>query len=470
MNKIISFVLIAVLITTSTLLSIQSVSASTIEDAKKKMDEIESKKEQVNEKQKDVSHKKEETKEDINTNLTKQEKVTNEIEKINDKLAKTKSSIQEKEQEITDTNKEIEQLKIDIKELKESIKKREKLLKKRLRTIQQNGGDMRYIEVILGSQNFGDFVSRSSAVNTIMDQDKNIMETHMAEKREVEAKKKEVVSKKEALKDQKQELVSLKNQLDDQIAKKEELMAQLEAEHVNLENHKETLESKELDLHDQEAELQQSMKAAEDEIARLQQIALEKARKAKAAREQAAKERAAEQAAKEKAAEQEAVERDTKESEPVQKESSNLQQLAEEPAPSNANFIWPAAGSRVSNYGMRAHPILPISRLHAGVDISGPIGTPIYASISGYAMPVNYASSFGNHVIVAGTIKGTDYTTLYAHMSSTAIGGGRYVEQGEIIGYMGSTGLSTGSHLHFEVHVGTYRGNSSSVNPAQYLN
>lgn len=449
MNKVISYVLIAVLIATSTLLNWQSVSASTIQDEKNKLNEIELQQDKLNDKKRDVTNKKEETNGDINKNLTKQEKVTNEIEKVNSKLAKTKSSIQGKEKEISDTNKEIEQLKNDIKELKERIKKREELLKERLRTIQQNGGDMRYIEVILGSQNFGDFVSRSSAVNTIMDQDKSIMEIHMAEKIEVEEKKKEVVSRKEALEEQKEELVSLKDQLNDQMVKKEELMAQLETEHADLEDHKASLDDQEATLLNQEDELHKAMEAAENQIARLQQMALEKARKEKAAREQAAKEKAAEQS-----------------------KSNNLEQLSksEVKGPSNANFIWPAAGSRVSNYGMRDHPILPISRLHAGVDIAGPLGTPIRASISGYAMPVNYAGAFGNHVIVAGTINGTDYTTLYAHMSRSAISGGRYVEQGEVIGYMGSTGLSTGSHLHFEVHVGQYRGNASSVNPANFLN
>lgn len=440
MNKITSYVLIAILVATGTLLNWQTVSASTIDDAKSKMNEIESKQDKLNEKKSDVNEKKEETNGNIDNNVNEQGKVKNKIEKIDGKLAETNSTIQGKEKEIEKTNKEIDQLKIEIKELKKNIKKRNELLKERLRTIQQNGGSMRYIEVILGSQNFGDFVSRSSAVNTIMDQDKSIMEIHMAEKKELEEKKKTVLNKKEALETQKQELVSLKSRLDDQMAEKEKLMGQLEEEHENLEDNKANLEDQEADLSVQEEELDKAMKEAEDQVAKLQQIALEKARKEKAAREQAAK------------------------------KSNNLAQFSKSETKSNANFIWPAAGNHLSNYGPRYHPIYHINRLHAGVDIAAPIGTPIYASISGYAMPVHYASTFGNHVIVAGTINGTDYTTLYAHMSSTAIGGGKYVEQGDLIGYVGTTGLSTGPHLHFEVHVGQYRGNASSVNPAQFLN
>ncbi|ASK62729.1 hypothetical protein CFK37_11530 [Virgibacillus phasianinus] len=460
MNKWISNASLATLVLTGILVGSQSVSASSIDDAKSKLNEIESKQDNLNEKQNEVKNKKEETTGQIDKNLSKQDKVTNEIKDIDQKLADTKSTIQSKEKEIFETNKQIDQLKADIKELKERIKKRDKLLKERLRTIQQNGGSMRYIEVILGSQNFGDFVSRSTAVNTIMDQDKDIMETHMAEKREVERKKQEVVQQKQELEKQKQELVSLKNKLDDQMAKKEELMSQLEAEHADLAENKASLEDQEASLMDQEAELQDEKKEAEDEIARLQQIALEKARKEKAARE------AKEQAAREEAAKAKAQETKDQGAE-AESESADLQQLSKS---SNSGFIWPAAGNHLSNYGMRYHPIYHTSRLHAGVDIAAPIGTPIYASISGYAMPVHYASTFGNHVIVAGTINGTDYTTLYAHMSSIAIGSGKYVEQGELIGYVGTTGLSTGPHLHFEVHVGQYRGNESSVDPAQFLN
>lgn len=473
MKKSISYIVLVALVATSTLLNWDTVSASTIEGTKDKINEIESQQEKLNEKQNEVNNKEEETKGDIHKNLNKQETVTSQIEKIDEKLANTKSSIQGKENEIVKTNKEIDQLKIDIKELKKSIKKREKLLKERLRTIQQNGGSMRYIEVIFGSQSFGDFVSRSSAVNTIMDQDKNIMEVQAAEKQELERKKKEVYSKKEALEKQKQELVGLKQELDDQMAEKEKLMGQLKVEHENLEDNKASLEDQEENLVNKEEELTKAKKEAENEIARLQQIALEKARKEKAAREKAAKEKAArEQAAREKAAREEAAKQEAKEESAKETESNNVEQLSkpEAPAESNSDFIWPADGVHRSNYGPRYHPILHITRLHAGVDISAPIGTPIYASISGYAMPVHYASTFGNHVIVAGTIDGTDYTTLYAHMSKITIGSGQYVEQGDLIGYVGTTGLSTGPHLHFEIHVGQYRGNESSVNPAKYLN
>lgn len=84
----------------------------------------------------------------------------------------------------------IEELKEEIKILEDRIEKRDALLKERLRTIQQNGGDMKYMEVIFGASSFGDFISRTSAVNTIMDSDKTIMEAQAADKKVLQENKK----------------------------------------------------------------------------------------------------------------------------------------------------------------------------------------------------------------------------------------------------------------------------------------
>ncbi|MFZ3576920.1 murein hydrolase activator EnvC family protein [Virgibacillus sp. DJP39] len=444
MKRLFSVILITLIIFTGTLSNWQSVSAGSIQENKKKVEEIKSKKNEINEKQSKIIKEKKETNGKIDKNLSKQDKVKSEIEIVNNQLANTQSAISSKEKEIQQINDEIDKLKVEIKELEESIKKRESLLKNRLRTIQQNGGEMGYIEVVLGSQNFGDFVSRTTAVNTIMNQDKRIMDTHMNEKQQLEQKKKEVISKKETAEEQKQELESLKAKLDQQAAKKKSLMAQLEAEHANLESNKANLEEQESRLHNQESKLQEAMRAAQDEIARLQKIAAERARKEKAARERAAREEAE--------LEQRSSDSETK---PV--------------VYTDADFIWPSRGSRTSNFGMRRDPITGRLAGHTGIDINGETGDAIRASISGYAIPVNISWTYGTHLMVVGEVNGRTYTTLYAHMSSSSIGGGKYVEQGEKIGEMGSTGRSTGSHLHFEIHQGTYSGASSAVNPINYL-
>jgi murein DD-endopeptidase MepM/ murein hydrolase activator NlpD len=111
----------------------------------------------------------------------------------------------------------------------------------------------------------------------------------------------------------------------------------------------------------------------------------------------------------------------------------------------------PVNGARMSSgFGMRRHPILGYNRMHRGVDFAAPRGTPIYAAGDGRLARVGRYGGYGNYVRIE---HGDGYATAYAHLSRFATGmrSGRRVEQGEVIGYVGSTGRSTGPHLHFEV-------------------
>lgn len=120
----------------------------------------------------------------------------------------------------------------------------------------------------------------------------------------------------------------------------------------------------------------------------------------------------------------------------------------------------PIDGARLSSgYGMRKHPILGYSRLHAGVDFAAPRGTPIYAAGDGTVQRANYFGSYGNYVMIR---HANGYSTAYAHLNGFARGikAGTRVRQGQVIGYVGTTGRSTGPHLHYEVHV-----NGKQMNP-----
>lgn len=112
----------------------------------------------------------------------------------------------------------------------------------------------------------------------------------------------------------------------------------------------------------------------------------------------------------------------------------------------------PLNGARLSSYfGNRRHPVLGYNRAHKGIDFSAPIGTPIMAAGRGVVKRANRFSSFGNTVIID---HGNGYETLYAHLNAFAKGlrAGDKVKQGDVIGYLGNTGLSAGRHLHYEVH------------------
>lgn len=112
-------------------------------------------------------------------------------------------------------------------------------------------------------------------------------------------------------------------------------------------------------------------------------------------------------------------------------------------------------------YGWRIHPIWGDKRFHTGVDLAANKGDPIYAIASGTVTSASYSDAYGYNVSIS---HGNGYGSMYAHMTSYTVSAGQYVSQGEIIGYVGTTGWSTGPHLHFEIYV-----NGSTVNPMDYV-
>ena len=123
--------------------------------------------------------------------------------------------------------------------------------------------------------------------------------------------------------------------------------------------------------------------------------------------------------------------------------------------PSSSGLIWPVSGPITSPYGMRW------GSLHPGIDIGAGTGTPIRAAAAGRVIVAGYSGGYGNLIVVD---HGNGIATAYAHQSSLAASAGQRVGQGQVIGYVGSTGFSTGPHLHFEVRI-----NGSPVDPLGYL-
>ncbi|HWA82415.1 MAG TPA: peptidoglycan DD-metalloendopeptidase family protein [Fimbriimonadaceae bacterium] len=124
-------------------------------------------------------------------------------------------------------------------------------------------------------------------------------------------------------------------------------------------------------------------------------------------------------------------------------------------------FMQPVAGHLTSSFGMRYHPILHITRMHTGCDFGAPIGATIRAAAEGVVIHSSYMRGYGNVVIID---HGGGLSTVYAHCSRIVVSDGQRVRRGQYIANVGSTGLSTGPHLHFEVRV-----NGKPVNPMRYL-
>jgi len=129
--------------------------------------------------------------------------------------------------------------------------------------------------------------------------------------------------------------------------------------------------------------------------------------------------------------------------------------------PSSGGFLWPTAGKITSSYGWRTHPIYKVRKFHTGIDIGAPSGQSIKAAADGLVIYSGWVNGYGNTLIID---HGNGITTLYGHTSKLLVGKGKVVKAGDVVAKVGSTGNSTGPHLHFEV-----RKNGVPINPMDWL-
>ena len=150
----------------------------------------------------------------------------------------------------------------------------------------------------------------------------------------------------------------------------------------------------------------------------------------------------------------------------LQAESDRIAQLARDasggPALGNGRFVLPVPGPVTSPFGYRSDPITGATKFHAGVDLGSACGTPIKAAGTGVVIQAGFDSGgYGNMTLIN---HGGGLSTLYGHQSSIIVAAGQSVTQGQVIGYVGSTGKSTGCHLHWEVRV-----DGTPVDPMGYV-
>ncbi|HEY4695606.1 MAG TPA: peptidoglycan DD-metalloendopeptidase family protein [Candidatus Hydromicrobium sp.] len=129
-------------------------------------------------------------------------------------------------------------------------------------------------------------------------------------------------------------------------------------------------------------------------------------------------------------------------------------------APSG-KFAWPVAGRMISGFGNRYHPIFGYNRFHSGIDLAAPYGTLVKAADGGQVVQAGYFGGYGYSIML---YHGGGFATWYAHLSSINVSMGQFVQRGQVIGLVGSTGWTTGPHLHFEVRI-----NGGPQNPLAYL-
>ena len=137
------------------------------------------------------------------------------------------------------------------------------------------------------------------------------------------------------------------------------------------------------------------------------------------------------------------------------------EQIRKELARNSIPSIWPCQGYVSSEFGMRIHPVYGYSRYHSGIDIATTYGEPIYSAAAGIVVESGYNGGYGYCIKID---HGNGLSTLYGHCSSLLVNSGEYVSKGQIIAKIGSTGVSTGPHLHYEVLSGGVQ-----IDPARYL-
>jgi murein DD-endopeptidase MepM/ murein hydrolase activator NlpD len=124
--------------------------------------------------------------------------------------------------------------------------------------------------------------------------------------------------------------------------------------------------------------------------------------------------------------------------------------------------IWPTNGRLTSSFGYRIHPFTGQRLLHEGLDIANNLWTPVYAPANGRVKDVNVYGYYGNTIRISHN--NGEFVTLYAHLQKVAVTPGQAVRRGDVIAYMGNTGRSTGTHLHYEVHH-----NDRVVDPMEFI-
>ncbi len=437
--------------------AIPSVSASA-----ESLNDLKTQQQELNQKKSDLSSNIKRKSSKINQTKSKIDVFMNQINKLNSKINNMDQKINKVLGEIESTTSYIEKLNASITKLEKNIKERDALLKDRARSIQENGGSVSYVDVLLGSDSFVDFIDRISAVNTLVAADRDIINEQKNDKKKLEEQKKELKQKLVEQQNNRDQLKALRNSLESQKKNKNKVIDRLEAEQAKLLAGKRLAEKEYSEALTISKKVQASIVK---EQARLAKVARQEAERARQEAEKARQE--AERARQVKSARQ----TNSHVKKPSIAKTASVSKHSEPAITSNVSSgTWtrPTTGTITSNSGVR--DIGAGAEVHYGTDIANVQGTPIVAAADGVVFRASPLSTYGNVIMITHSIDGHIWTTVYGHLSGYNTSVGQSVKKGQVIGYMGSTGRSTGSHLHFEMHNTSWQGQKVGlVNPLRYI-
>ncbi|CAH1054202.1 murein hydrolase activator EnvC family protein [Paenibacillus pseudetheri] len=368
------------------------------------------------------------------TNLNLQY-VLQQVDQVKGKMTEISTKISDTEQSLNVTATELDKAEA-------RVASREEVLGSRVRLMYTDGA-VSYLDVLLSSTSFADFLDRADSLKMIVDQDQELLVQHKLDKQTVIEKKQELEGQYAQAKQLYTSLEQQRSLLKEKESEKQELIAFYDKQIQESDDLSEEQNEKLVKL----ASERSALETQKDKIK-----AEEAARRAAAAKAEAARRAAA--AAKKAAA-------------AASKGSSSSSYSSSETGYSGGDgpFLLPVGSARISSsYGPRTHPITgERGKVHTGVDFAVPQGTSIHAADSGTVIVAEWYSGYGYCVIID---HGGGVWTLYGHIRKGGIrvSSGDKVNRGDVIAESGSTGNSTGPHLHFEVRI-----DGKTVNPMPYL-
>lgn len=288
----------------------------------------------------------------------------------------------------------------------------------RVRAMEENG-KYNYFAVLFSATSLGDLLSKMDDIGEIMQSDKDLEDSYKASVAECKELKAQYEDTQSQMQENQTELKSEKADLETQIAQASDMIASLQG-----------------NIDEYTAAYKENESAENQVITQMNKLSAQLAAEAAAAKK--------------------AQQTSTSKKPSTSTGSSSS-------VTGSGSFKWPVPSCTyiTSRYGYRIHPIFQTKKFHSGLDIAASAGSTIVAADSGTVAVATYSSSYGNYVMIN---HANGYTTLYAHMSSLAVSSGQTVSKGSTIGYVGSTGWSTGPHCHFEI-----RYNGATIDPAQFF-
>lgn len=364
-------------------------------------------------KQSNINSSIESNKKKLEATSDKKIKTLDDLKAINQNIASTKQTINKLTNDISAKEKEIVVLEDKIKESQAKLERKITEYNKRLVEVYKEG-DVKYLDVLFGAEDFNDLLTRYQYIQYINDSDEDLMKEVKEQKENLQDQQTQVADAKKSLENNRQAKENRKNELAQLGENKQALVTELTA---------------------QEKEIQkniQSMEQASNEIgAQIQAIQAQQAAAAAAAA-------AANQGS-----------------------GGAGYNGAYVPANGVLTFPVPSYYGVTSEYGWRGDPFSGGQSFHMGIDLGASMGAPVLAAGDGRIILQEYHWSYGNYVVID---HGNGLSTVYAHMSAFTKPFGSVVKAGEQIGAIGTTGASTGPHLHFEVRV-----NGQHTQPRGYL-